>query len=788
MFTFGFYNSLNGDRKYDAVQMSSIFDGVIEDGVYANVGELFATIPGNGMQVIVKTGRAWFNHTWSLLDSYLPLDIEDGDLLQTRIDAVVLEVDSRIEKRENSIKIVKGIPSVNPVKPTLLYKNGVYQHALAYVTVLSTSTKILSENIEIAVGKNETPFVQCPLKTVSISDLFNQWDGEFTTWFENLKAQLTDNVVTNLQNQIDNRVKTADKATQQDLNNATPNKWVDAKLANGLAPKIGDIAVSDRDLEAESNGQYIALRGQEVNVSTLSEEYFKKIRNRIPLPKVVSNFPAPADQLAYNNGNVKIDSHTNTISQPFACYSKTMSIGEYDYIVSGDKTLYKINHSTGAVVNSVTIPSMSVNGAVFGNNIVLFRANTVYVYNESLSLVRTRSPVLETAGIIRYAASLPNGRIIILTGTSSNVFKIAYTDDMFDTVYEAPMDIAPSNTFISFYYLSRAVIPFGEPGSLLHMTSTGRLFVFPISDSSCLYYSDNYGASWKKYSFSFPSGVSIDPKCFFLIGYGDFVYGLFRSTSHLDDGYPLYFYELNAANLVFTLKKQYNSYEPFTIYQNIYGGKNKQVYIDLTKNSVISNNIYKKNGVSVRENYTGLAIVDFNDFSIKHPSFPIKAIGDGTSNAYLYNNLASLGNICTIGYANRMLFITNVHLSLSTTVHTFVHYSYDPEGLMNDPNSVITSLVIDLDGDINSEIPLISQNKSLETIGLIYGKVVTTSSGTQSADVTSPVRVPVKDGIYVLAYWEPSSSNAATVNYPNLYYDLTKRVMLYEPGKYIKKS
>lgn len=33
-FTFGFYNSLNGDRKYNAEQVSSIFDGLISDGVY----------------------------------------------------------------------------------------------------------------------------------------------------------------------------------------------------------------------------------------------------------------------------------------------------------------------------------------------------------------------------------------------------------------------------------------------------------------------------------------------------------------------------------------------------------------------------------------------------------------------------------------------------------------------------------------------------------------------------------------------------------------------------------
>ena len=37
--TYGFYNSINGDRKYNALEMSSIFDGIIVDGVYMSIGD-----------------------------------------------------------------------------------------------------------------------------------------------------------------------------------------------------------------------------------------------------------------------------------------------------------------------------------------------------------------------------------------------------------------------------------------------------------------------------------------------------------------------------------------------------------------------------------------------------------------------------------------------------------------------------------------------------------------------------------------------------------------------------
>ena len=52
--SYGFFNSLDGDRKYDAKQMAQIFDGILNDGVFQSIGEYFATKPGTGLQV--RTG------------------------------------------------------------------------------------------------------------------------------------------------------------------------------------------------------------------------------------------------------------------------------------------------------------------------------------------------------------------------------------------------------------------------------------------------------------------------------------------------------------------------------------------------------------------------------------------------------------------------------------------------------------------------------------------------------------------------------------------------------------
>lgn len=202
-FTCGFFNSENGDRKYNAEQMSAIFDGIIADGVFTTIGDHMAVSAGTGMQVLVGTGKAWFDHTWNVNDAAYPLAIAASDVTLSRIDAIVLETNHSDSVRLNKLRVVQGTVASSPVKPTLTNSEKVHQHPLAWVTVAPGVTQIAASAIENAVGTSACPFVTGIIATTSIDDLFNQWNGEFDEWFDNLKAQLSDNVVANLQRQID---------------------------------------------------------------------------------------------------------------------------------------------------------------------------------------------------------------------------------------------------------------------------------------------------------------------------------------------------------------------------------------------------------------------------------------------------------------------------------------------------------------------------------------------------------------------------------------------------------
>lgn len=208
----GFFNSLNGDRKYNAAQMSAIFDGLIIDGVFASIGTAFAVKAAGGLTVNVGVGKAWFDHTWTVNDSILPMTAPEAEVLLDRIDAVVLEVNGMESVRNNTIKFVKGNPSSAPSRPTLTNEGNVHQYPLCYIYRKYGTAVINQADITPMVGTESTPFVTGILQTISLDELLGKWQDEldrftdarskevddwiaqeesdFTAWFNKMKADL----------------------------------------------------------------------------------------------------------------------------------------------------------------------------------------------------------------------------------------------------------------------------------------------------------------------------------------------------------------------------------------------------------------------------------------------------------------------------------------------------------------------------------------------------------------------------------------------------------------------
>lgn len=213
--TYGFYNAKDHDRQYDAVQLSSIFDGLINDGIYATIGDAFVITAGSNMSVTVGTGRAWFNHTWTYNDAKLILTIPNSEVLLDRYDAVVLETNDADDVRANSIKVISGVAASSPKKPDLTNDTHTHQYPLAYIKVPANSTSVSQANIENCIGTSACPFVTGIVDTIDATTLFKQWNSEFDIWFDGMKGQLSTDAAGNLQTQINalkNTISTTTKS------------------------------------------------------------------------------------------------------------------------------------------------------------------------------------------------------------------------------------------------------------------------------------------------------------------------------------------------------------------------------------------------------------------------------------------------------------------------------------------------------------------------------------------------------------------------------------------------
>ena len=190
--TYGFYNAINHDRLYDAIEVSKIFDGIVQDGVLAHIGDCFLPTAIGGMTVNIGSGRCWFDHSWLLNDAIEPFEFDQPELLLNRYDALVIETDSSVGTRANAIKIIKGTPSSTPRKPDMTRSEYVNQYPICYVLIRADSSEIRQADIEYTVGTSECPFVTGLLEIVTVDEILAQWSAQWHDFITNYQEDLVD--------------------------------------------------------------------------------------------------------------------------------------------------------------------------------------------------------------------------------------------------------------------------------------------------------------------------------------------------------------------------------------------------------------------------------------------------------------------------------------------------------------------------------------------------------------------------------------------------------------------
>lgn len=177
----GFFNSVNGDRRYQADFFAMFFGTLIGNGVFPNPSTGLQVLANQNMTVAIKPGKGWINGYFFVNDSDYNLTIENADGVLNRIDRVVLQLN--FLNREIVPVVKKGTFASSPVAPTLKRDADAYEIALADIYVGKGVLSISQANItDVRLNKDLCGIVKGLIDQVDTTTIFNQYQA----WFANI--------------------------------------------------------------------------------------------------------------------------------------------------------------------------------------------------------------------------------------------------------------------------------------------------------------------------------------------------------------------------------------------------------------------------------------------------------------------------------------------------------------------------------------------------------------------------------------------------------------------------
>lgn len=196
---YGFFNAVETssgvyDRTYNAEDFASYFSKFIGDGVFANPTDGLKVSAQSGLKVTVKAGSAYIDGYYYELteDTTLTIQVNSSSYVQT--DSVVVRLDK--VNRKMSLELKRNNTNVSRTST-------VKELQLATIKKDVGSSSVSAADITDKRPYNDVcGFVTGVIQQISTSDLFSQFTAIFNEWFDGIKGQLSQDVATSLQRQI----------------------------------------------------------------------------------------------------------------------------------------------------------------------------------------------------------------------------------------------------------------------------------------------------------------------------------------------------------------------------------------------------------------------------------------------------------------------------------------------------------------------------------------------------------------------------------------------------------
>lgn len=180
------------DREYNAQEFTDYFKALVTTGVMKGAGnELAVAANGSNMITTVNTGIAFLLGRYYENDSSLTLTHDTETLGNSRIDRIVIRMDLSTEARYVKAFIKKGVPSTNPVAPTLTQTPNLYEISLAQVKIVGGQTFIATNAVTDERGKD----IICPWAGSKILPNFD--NATLEQLVNDVETKLVDATITN---------------------------------------------------------------------------------------------------------------------------------------------------------------------------------------------------------------------------------------------------------------------------------------------------------------------------------------------------------------------------------------------------------------------------------------------------------------------------------------------------------------------------------------------------------------------------------------------------------------
>lgn len=217
---YSFFNSVEGDRTYQASDFADYFKRFLTSGVFPKPSTSLQVLSNDSYTISLQPGYA-------MLEGYMyyntdvkniVLDAADGVL--NRIDYVMVQLDLANRKIETIVK--KGTPATSPVPPSIIRSESIFELVLAQIYIPKSAASISQMNItdvrmnsEICGWVNSTIQADTSAifdqyeswfntRTAEYEQSWDEWFQEADSWLQSVKDQIANDDHTVMNERLDN--------------------------------------------------------------------------------------------------------------------------------------------------------------------------------------------------------------------------------------------------------------------------------------------------------------------------------------------------------------------------------------------------------------------------------------------------------------------------------------------------------------------------------------------------------------------------------------------------------